>query len=92
MLGARTPASVTRIEKSLLPAYFHSVNYCQYNIVAPRTLIYIPNPFKIAHQNNKQALKHSVYLQNLYRHFNNLYIKIALLTKINLTLIQINKV
>ncbi|TJX58839.1 hypothetical protein FAF16_01630 [Staphylococcus aureus] len=28
----------TRIEKSLLQAYFRSVNYCQYNIVVPRTL------------------------------------------------------
>ncbi|PZI45442.1 hypothetical protein EKL28_05580 [Staphylococcus aureus] len=28
----------TRIEKSLLQAYFLSVNYCQYNIVVPRTL------------------------------------------------------
>ncbi|PZH52465.1 hypothetical protein C7Q83_07635 [Staphylococcus aureus] len=26
----------TRIEKSLLQAYFLSVNYCQYNIVVPR--------------------------------------------------------
>ncbi|EES92584.1 hypothetical protein HMPREF1625_00904 [Staphylococcus aureus 880] len=30
---------MTRIEKSLLQAYFHSVNYCQYNIVNYRTFI-----------------------------------------------------
>ena len=34
-----TPARLTRIEKSLLQAYFHSVNYCQYNIVNYRTFI-----------------------------------------------------
>ncbi|QCQ30010.1 hypothetical protein M013TW_03530 [Staphylococcus aureus subsp. aureus M013] len=33
------PARLTRIEKSLLQAYFHSVNYCQYNIVNYRTFI-----------------------------------------------------
>lgn len=27
--------------KSLLQAQFHSVNYCQYNISEPRTLIYV---------------------------------------------------
>ncbi|PKQ98303.1 hypothetical protein CXY98_15060 [Staphylococcus aureus] len=27
------PARLTRIEKSLLQAYFRSVNYCQYNFV-----------------------------------------------------------
>ncbi len=26
------PARLTRIEKSLLQAYFRSVNYCQYNV------------------------------------------------------------
>ncbi|EYJ25155.1 hypothetical protein V327_01403, partial [Staphylococcus aureus F29450_091412] len=35
------PASMlgplTRVEKSLLQAHFHSVNYCQYNIIDPRT-------------------------------------------------------
>ncbi|AGU61511.1 Hypothetical protein SAKOR_01371 [Staphylococcus aureus subsp. aureus CN1] len=33
---------LTRIEKSLLQAHFCSVNYCQYNIVEHRTLIYVP--------------------------------------------------
>ncbi|ADC38723.1 conserved hypothetical protein [Staphylococcus aureus A6224] len=37
-----TPARLTRIEKSLLQAHFHSVNYCQYNFVEHRTLIYVP--------------------------------------------------
>ncbi|TLW47273.1 hypothetical protein FFX77_11150 [Staphylococcus aureus] len=32
----------TRIEKSLLQAHFRSVNYCQYNYVEHRTLIYVP--------------------------------------------------
>ncbi|BCN87753.1 hypothetical protein SASK131_06100 [Staphylococcus argenteus] len=36
------PARLTRIEKSLLQAHFHSVNYCQYNIIDSRTLIYVP--------------------------------------------------
>ncbi len=35
-----TPARLTRIEKSLLQAHFRSVNYCQYNIVEHRTLIW----------------------------------------------------
>ncbi|PTY75115.1 hypothetical protein B1T42_02115, partial [Staphylococcus aureus] len=34
---------LTRVEKSLLQAHFHSVNYCQYNIIDPRTLIYLPS-------------------------------------------------
>ncbi|AVS02463.1 hypothetical protein AXF06_00595 [Staphylococcus aureus] len=38
-----TPARLTRVEKSLLQAHFHSVNYCQYNIIDPRTLIYLPS-------------------------------------------------
>ncbi|ORN88161.1 hypothetical protein B8A01_04370 [Staphylococcus aureus] len=33
---------LTRIEKSLLQAHFHSVNYCQYNFVEHRILIYVP--------------------------------------------------
>ncbi|MCL9689756.1 hypothetical protein AXF06_02365 [Staphylococcus aureus] len=33
---------LTRIEKSLLQAHFRSVNYCQYNFVEHRTLIYVP--------------------------------------------------
>ncbi len=37
-----TPARMTRIEKSLLQAHFRSVNYCQYNFVEHRTLIYVP--------------------------------------------------
>ncbi|WP_238595244.1 hypothetical protein, partial [Staphylococcus aureus] len=37
-----TPARLTRIEKSLLQAHFRSVNYCQYNFVDHRTLIYFP--------------------------------------------------
>ncbi|HHO6680017.1 TPA: hypothetical protein ACRVOZ_002011, partial [Staphylococcus aureus] len=37
-----TPARLTRIEKSLLQAHFRSVNYCQYNFVEHRTLIYFP--------------------------------------------------
>ncbi|AQD18828.1 hypothetical protein B7R57_04345 [Staphylococcus aureus] len=37
-----TPARLTRIEKSLLQAHFRSVNYCQYNFVEHRTLIYVP--------------------------------------------------
>ncbi|EOR37439.1 hypothetical protein S103564_0160 [Staphylococcus aureus subsp. aureus 103564] len=36
-----TPARLTRIEKSLLQANFRSVNYCQYNFVEHRTLIYV---------------------------------------------------
>ncbi|EFG56377.1 hypothetical protein SIAG_01175 [Staphylococcus aureus subsp. aureus EMRSA16] len=36
------PARLTRIEKSLLQAYFRSVNYCQYNFVEHGTLIYFP--------------------------------------------------
>ncbi|SCU16440.1 Protein of uncharacterised function (DUF3125) [Staphylococcus aureus] len=36
-----TPARLTRIEKSLLQAHFRSVNYCQYNFVEHRTLIYV---------------------------------------------------
>ncbi|PNZ50548.1 hypothetical protein CD116_03610, partial [Staphylococcus schweitzeri] len=31
----------TRIEKSLLQAHFRSVNYCQYNSLEHRTLIYV---------------------------------------------------
>ncbi|PSH87906.1 hypothetical protein C7K03_06880 [Staphylococcus aureus] len=38
-----TPARLTRVEKSLLQAHFHSVKYCQYNIIDPRTLIYLPS-------------------------------------------------
>ncbi|EFC03335.1 conserved hypothetical protein [Staphylococcus aureus A8117] len=38
------PARLTRIEKSLLQAHFRSVNYCQYNFVEHRTLIYVPLP------------------------------------------------
>ncbi|MCL9701133.1 hypothetical protein AXF02_04440 [Staphylococcus aureus] len=34
--------ALTRIEKSLLQAHFRSVNYCQYNFVEHRTLIYVP--------------------------------------------------
>ncbi|EFG44496.1 hypothetical protein SMAG_01895 [Staphylococcus aureus A8819] len=33
---------LTRIEKSLLQVHFRSVNYCQYNFVEHRTLIYVP--------------------------------------------------
>ncbi|EFU28750.1 hypothetical protein CGSSa01_14125 [Staphylococcus aureus subsp. aureus CGS01] len=33
---------LTRIEKSLLQAHFRSVNYCQYNFVDHRRLIYFP--------------------------------------------------
>lgn len=40
-----TPARLTRVEKSLLQAHFHSVNYCQYNIIDPRTLIYVLSSF-----------------------------------------------
>ncbi|AVO68362.1 hypothetical protein C6V85_04160 [Staphylococcus aureus] len=36
---------LTRIEKSLLQAHFRSVNYCQYNFVEHRTLIYVPACF-----------------------------------------------
>ncbi|ORO15095.1 hypothetical protein B8A01_09320, partial [Staphylococcus aureus] len=36
-----TPARLTRIEKSLLQAHFRSVNYCHYNFVEHRTLIYV---------------------------------------------------
>ncbi|WP_076687855.1 hypothetical protein, partial [Staphylococcus argenteus] len=39
------PARLTRIEKSLLQAHFHSVNYCQYNIIELRTLFYVPSSF-----------------------------------------------
>ncbi|RNA82318.1 hypothetical protein EDM49_10050 [Staphylococcus aureus] len=39
MLGP--PARLTRIEKSLLQANFRSVNYCHYNFVEHRTLIYV---------------------------------------------------
>ncbi|WP_215388553.1 hypothetical protein, partial [Staphylococcus aureus] len=35
-----TPARLTRIEKSLLQAHFRLVNYCQYNFVEHRTLIF----------------------------------------------------
>ncbi|EFB50954.1 hypothetical protein CEQ34_000910 [Staphylococcus aureus] len=42
-----TPARLTRIEKSLLQAHFRSVNYCQYNFVEHRTLIYVPASFFI---------------------------------------------
>ncbi|WP_205008095.1 hypothetical protein, partial [Staphylococcus aureus] len=35
--------ALTRVEKSLLQAHFHSVNYYQYNIIDPRTLIYVPS-------------------------------------------------
>ncbi|RZH70807.1 hypothetical protein EIG90_14890, partial [Staphylococcus aureus] len=35
------PARLTRIEKSLLQANFRSVNYCHYNFVEHRTLIYV---------------------------------------------------
>ncbi|MCE3360706.1 hypothetical protein, partial [Staphylococcus aureus] len=42
----RNPISLcvapTRIEKSLLQVHFRSVNYCQYNFVEHRTLIYVP--------------------------------------------------
>ncbi|QLI02016.1 hypothetical protein SA111250134_00107 [Staphylococcus aureus] len=34
--------ALTRIEKSLLQAHFRSVNYCQYNFVDHRRLIYFP--------------------------------------------------
>ncbi|GAB5660878.1 hypothetical protein JMUB7490_05180 [Staphylococcus aureus] len=37
-----TTARLTRIEKSLLQVHFRSVNYCQYNFVEHRTLIYVP--------------------------------------------------
>ncbi|QLH97520.1 hypothetical protein SA0759_00687 [Staphylococcus aureus] len=37
--------ALTRIEKSLLQAHFRSVNYCQYNFVEHRTLIYVPACF-----------------------------------------------
>ncbi|SCT70481.1 Protein of uncharacterised function (DUF3125) [Staphylococcus aureus] len=40
-----TPARLTRIEKSLSQAHFRSVNYCQYNFVEHRTLIYVPACF-----------------------------------------------
>ncbi len=40
-ISSSHPARLTRIEKSLLQAYFHSVNYCQYNIVNYRTFISI---------------------------------------------------
>ncbi len=40
MLGP-TQARLTRVEKSLLQAYFRSVNYCRYNFVEHRTLIYV---------------------------------------------------
>ncbi|MQJ16855.1 hypothetical protein EI050_27655, partial [Escherichia coli] len=39
------PARLTRVGKSLLQAHFRSVNYCQYNIVEHRTLIYVPACF-----------------------------------------------
>ncbi|HAR7102765.1 TPA: hypothetical protein I2T49_10830 [Staphylococcus aureus] len=48
-----TPARLTRIEKSLLQAHFRSVNYCQYNFVEHRTLIYVPacdNSSNLFHQ------------------------------------------
>ncbi|PZI15945.1 hypothetical protein C7R28_13270 [Staphylococcus aureus] len=35
-------AWVTIIEKSWLQAHFRSINYCQYSIVEPRTLILCP--------------------------------------------------
>ncbi|RNH88381.1 hypothetical protein EE091_09995 [Staphylococcus aureus] len=61
----------TRIEKSLLQAYFLSVNYCQYNIVVPRTLnlwsrISLISSFLISLKTNlylKQIL--SQYVQRL---------------------------
>ena len=40
-----TPARLTRIEKSLLQAHFRSVNYCHYNFVEHRTLIYVSGSF-----------------------------------------------
>ncbi|CEF80298.1 conserved hypothetical protein [Staphylococcus aureus] len=36
---------MTRIEKSLLQAHFRSVNYCHYNFVEHRTLIYVSGSF-----------------------------------------------
>ncbi|PNY93404.1 hypothetical protein CD033_06595 [Staphylococcus argenteus] len=40
-VGGAPPARLTRIEKSLLQAHFHSVNYCQYNIID--SMIYVPD-------------------------------------------------
>ncbi|NBL50759.1 hypothetical protein EON04_13530, partial [Staphylococcus aureus] len=42
-----TPARLTRIEKSLLQANFRSVNYCHYNFVEHRTLIYVSGSLRI---------------------------------------------
>ncbi|CDR66797.1 Protein of unknown function (DUF3125) [Staphylococcus schweitzeri] len=42
-----TPARLTRIEKSLLQAHFRSVNYCQYNFVEHRTLIYVSGSYAV---------------------------------------------
>ncbi|CDR26038.1 pathogenicity island protein [Staphylococcus schweitzeri] len=44
-----TPARLTRIEKSLLQAHFRSVNYCQYNFVEHRTLIYVSGSLKLSY-------------------------------------------
>ncbi|PNZ51060.1 hypothetical protein CD116_01740 [Staphylococcus schweitzeri] len=46
---------LTRIEKSLLQAHFRSVNYCQYNFVEHRTLIYVSgsSPILKSHQNSQ---------------------------------------
>ncbi|RQX51509.1 hypothetical protein DB782_05750, partial [Staphylococcus aureus] len=41
------PARLTRIEKSLLQANFRSVNYCHYNFVEHRTLIYVSGSLRI---------------------------------------------
>ncbi|ADC37229.1 hypothetical protein SGAG_01439 [Staphylococcus aureus A8117] len=38
---------MTRIEKSLLQANFRSVNYCHYNFVEHRTLIYVSGSLRI---------------------------------------------
>ncbi len=37
----------TRIEKSLLQAHFRSVNYCHYNFVEHRTLIYVSGSYAV---------------------------------------------
>ncbi|WP_223197994.1 hypothetical protein, partial [Staphylococcus sp. 7817] len=42
-----TPARLTRIEKSLLQAHFRSVNYCHYNFVEHRTLIYVSGSYAV---------------------------------------------
>ncbi|WP_078168804.1 hypothetical protein, partial [Staphylococcus aureus] len=53
-----TPARLTRIEKSLLQAHFRSVNYCHYNFVEHRTLIYVSGSYAVG---AKQA---TVFLYN----------------------------